>query len=385
MPTSPVGIYVAGSIAVVGAGVAFKKYVYDPHIKPIFEDMLDIWLHHTQCLTNPVAVTFNPAEEDQIQRFQQQVTSPPTPWHRYHPSRKIDTNADSDYELEREMDLLGIPEIHQEQLASPSPLSPGLTGLNPWGKSSENEARRGGKLSSALGIDLSGAFESAQSSSSAVATGVQTSFSMGSEAQRPESGSEKASGFLRQRHIGPDHDGYSGNWDPPNNSSRSMILPAMAHVVPVRAVGSHLGSPRHLERTQEREPMSTALSSPDLTESSLIDVTSFTPSARSVSSVDDREIGAALATAPLSSYSFRAHSPAFSSSSYEVLSSPPEIASMANSPHSTSASISLTTYPAIDEYDSRHARYHARDGTDRNPSHTPSDSEWTDGDLGSDV
>lgn len=353
--------------------------------------MLATWLHHTQCLTDPVGVTVNPAEQEQMQRFQNRVTSPPTPWHPYHPSRKIDTNADSDHELEREMDFLGIPEVHQDQFASPGSVSPGLKGLNPWGESSENEARRGGKLSSALGIDLSGEIDGTRSVSSAVATGVQTFHGTDLGTGRHQSRAEEAFGSLRRRHPEGDHVDDSGRWESLNNSSQYTIIPvARTQVAPVTPAAPAKATGSHVELSQEPEeqeygPVSTALSSPDLTESVLVDITSYAPSAFSVSSASDHGSCAIPASAPLSSFSTRAHSPAFSSSSYDVLSSPPAITSMANSPHSMSASISLESYPAFDEYDSRHPRYHARHLGSRNRSYTPSDSGWTDGGLGSDA
>lgn len=325
-----------------------------------------------------------------MQRFQNRLTSPPTPWHRYHPSRKIDTYADSDHELEREMDSLGIPEVHHDQFASPGSVSPGLKGLNPWGESSENEARRDGKLSSALGIDLSGETDGTRSVSSAVATVVQTSHGAGFGTERHQTRTGEASGYLRRRHPERDHvdDSDSGRWEPMNSSSQYTIIPVattpVAPAAPAKATECH-SEPSPEPEEQKTGPVSPMLSSPDLTESSLIDITSNAPSAFSVSSASDHGACASPASAPLSSFSTRAHSPAFSSSSYDVLSSPPEIASMANSPHSMSASISLESYPAFDEYDSRHPRHGARHLGSRNHSYTPSDSEWTDGDLGSDA
>lgn len=320
-----------------------------------------------------------------MRRFQDQASSPATPWHRYHPSRKIDTNADSDHELEREMDFLGIPDVHQDQFTSPGSVSPGLKGLNPWGESLENEARRGGNLASALGIDLSGEADGMPSDSSAIATGVQTSLGIGNGTVSHQSGELEAPGSLRRRHTGHDNVADSSRWTSMDNSSQYTIVPmAITHSKLPNRVETHVEPPQ-----QPGEPgceeSQTTLSSPDLTESSLIDITSYAPSAFSVSSTSDHGYDAVSISTPVSSAPTRAHSPAFSSSSYDVLSSPPGVASMANSPHSMNASISLDTYPALDEYDSHQARHHARHPASRNPSYTASDSGWTDGDVASDA
>jgi hypothetical protein len=262
-------------------------------------------------------------------------------------------------------------------------VSPSLKGLNPFEESSENEARRGGNLGSALGIDLSGEADDMASKSSAVSTGVQTTFCTVHGSGGLQTGQFESPGFLRRRHTERDHVADSGRWTSMDNSSQYTIVPvAIVHDEIATPIGNH-GESSPQPEVYQPEANTTTLSSPDLTESSLIDITEDIPSTFSESSASIHGYTASSSSLPNSSLPTRAHSPAFSSSSYDVLSSPGGIASMPSSPHSMNASISLDVYPAFDEYNTHNRRYLARHPASRNSSYPPSDSGWTDGDVSS--
>lgn len=361
-----------------------QQYVYDPHFKPIFEDMLATLRHHSQCLSDPILAIVDPMEGD-VERSGRPTHSPSTPWRRHHPSRQMDTHGPSDSELQREMDFLGITDVHEDQFASPGSVSAEFKGLNPTEEYSENEARRGGKLGSALGIDLLGEEDTKAHAVSGTTTAIEPIFGHVHDSGISHTGWMADEGHLRRRRperdiINLEKSFFTGN------SSQSTIVPVLSAAdVPLPPDDeSRASSPgaEHVEQQLGPEGGQTTLSSPMLTESSIIDITSYAPSAFSVSSASDHGDYDMPPSAFPSQFSTRMHSPAFSNSSYDVLSPPAGVASMSDSLHAMDASISLETYPPFDEYNIHYARHH----TSRAVSHASSrasDSGWTDGDLAS--
>jgi hypothetical protein len=361
-----------------------QQYVYDPHLKPMFEDMLATLRHHSQCLSDPISAIVNP-DEDEADRSQMPVPSPSTPWSRYHPSRQMGIPASSDNELQREMDFLGIPDVHEDQFASPGSVSAEFKGLNPSEDYSENEARRGGKLGSALGIDLLGEEDTKVHAVSGTTTAIEPIFGHMHDSGISHTGWMSDEGHFRRRRPERDITNLEKSFLT-GNSSQSTIVPALSVAdVPLLADSeSRASTPgtEHIEQQLGPEGGQTTLSSPTLTESSIIDVTSYAPSAFSVSSASDNGDYDMPSSAFPSHFSTRMHSPAFSNSSYEVLSPPARVASMSDSLHDMDASISLETYPPFDEYNVHYARHHTSRAVSHASSHA-SDSGWTDGDLAS--
>lgn len=56
MPLHPVPIIIGGTLALIGSGIAFKKFVYDPHLAPLLEAYLAQLVHHHRDTYEPVAV-----------------------------------------------------------------------------------------------------------------------------------------------------------------------------------------------------------------------------------------------------------------------------------------------------------------------------------------
>lgn len=352
--------------------------------------MLATFIYHSQSLSDPIGVAVDPVQREQLEDWERPFPSPPTPWHRYHPSRKIDTNENSDNELEREMDFLGIPDVHQDQFTSPGSVSAEIRGFNPVDDYCENEARRGGKLGSALGIDLSGDADVKDQEVSGITTAIDPIFGNehGSGISQSQGGRIPDEASLRRRRPERDVMGDLEKAILTANSSRSTIVPVSTtsdknyhsssieqRIPDISMVERGDAKPEHGD---DETP-----SSPDLTESSLVDITSYAPSAFSVSSPSNQGREQAHLSALPSSSSTRAHSPAFSISSYDVLSLPAEVASMPTSPHAMNASISLETYPPFDVHNIHHAR-HASRPVSHTTSSRASESGWTDGDLESD-
>lgn len=362
-----------------------RQYVYEPHLKPMFEDMLATLRHHSQCLSEPIFAIVDPDEGQSVDANGRPVLSPSTPWRRYHPSRPMGNGVPPDNELEREMDFLGIPNIHEDQFASPGSVTNDFKGLDPMEECCENDARRGGKLGSALGIDLLAGNDDEVEKVSGTTTAIDPIFGLEHDSGIFYNGWIVDEGHLRRRR--PERGVIDAEQSfLPNNSSQTTIIPVpSAADVPLPPDDDSMpGTPslEHIDRQIQPSDEGTTPLSPSLTGSSIMDVASFAPSAFSVSSASDQGNYDMPSSAFPSEFSTRMHSPAFSSSSYDVLSPPAEVASMSDSLHAMDASISLETYPPFDEYNVHYTRHN----TSRPVSHTSSqgsDSGWTDGELAS--
>jgi hypothetical protein len=362
-----------------------KQYVYDPHLKPMFEDMLATLRHHSQCLSDPIFAIVDPDERQVGDRDGRLDPGTPTPWRRYHPARHMDVEGPSDNELQREMEYLGIPDVHEDQFASPGSVSMEFKGFDPIEEYCENEARRGGRLGSALGIDLL-ACDAETEKVSGTTTAINPIFGVEHDSGICYNGWIPDEGHLRRRR--PERD----LTDPEKsflayNSSQATIVPVRSAAdVPLPPDDESMPGSPSVERVDEEiqpDQGGTALSSPNLTRSSIMDVASIAPSAFSVSSASDRGDYDMPSSAFPSEFSTRMHSPAFSSSSYDVLSPPAGVASMSNSLHDMDASVSLETYPPFDEYNVHYARHNISRAVSHASSRA-SDSGWTDGELASD-
>ncbi|KAJ9095361.1 hypothetical protein QFC19_007605 [Naganishia cerealis] len=369
----------------------------------MLEEMWATLLHHSQCLNDPVEATFDPDENEQSDRFScRQRSNEHPPWLCFTPPRQIHASGNVDERFEREIDLLQIPDEHDTQVVCPIPVIGRFKGgIHPEDELHENEARKDGNMGSAAGgVELISNVNHMGSQDSATTTGVDLLFlndgSSGTfhQARLPDDS------LLRRRR--PERRIVNGAetlslFPASSQCTIALVQTPDGNSVDTSANGrlsqdigtsAEQGPPEN----EENESYSGA-SSPELTESSLVDITSYAASAFSVSSSSDSEhvdLSHALhrrflqPSTRTSMGSARASSPAFSSSSYEILSSPGDIASMPTSPHSTNASISLDTYPPFDEYNRSTYRYMNIRPPSQNSHYTFSESSWTDGDLTSD-
>ncbi|KAJ9100615.1 hypothetical protein QFC21_003659 [Naganishia friedmannii] len=408
MSTGPMrvyAVYAVSSVAVVEAGVAFRRYVYDP-IKPLLQNMMTTVREHSPCLNDPMDDTDESDEEERLQPFsgRQPLTQQPT-WICVNPTislaSRLQSDAKQEERLEREMSLMHISDDQLDQLIFDAAVIDHSNGIHPEEEMQENEARR--DLGSTLGNDSIANVDTVMYQDSAITTSVDLSFlnegSSGTfhQTRLPEDT------FLRRRR--PEHY-VTNNVETSSllsNDSQCTIVYVPSAIRELTPARNYAGSDQGLypinaqgPQASDEDAWQSSTSSPELTDSSLVDVSSYDVSSFSESPVPGQERHIALPEALRQRFvhssigldSARGSSPAFSASSWDVLSPPEDIVSMSTSPHSMDTSIVLEPYPPFDEYNRYTIRYMNMDNDQRPlsqmsnpaPSHS-SDSSWTDGDT----
>ncbi|KAJ9127151.1 hypothetical protein QFC24_001388 [Naganishia onofrii] len=398
-------VYAVSSVAVAEAGVALKKYVYDP-IKPLLEDMMTAVRENSPCLNDPMDDTDDSDVEEQLQRCnsRKQLTQQPT-WIHVNASTSLASrlpgNAKEEESLEQEMALLRISD---NQLSAPAVTGPAEvvhSCLHAEEEIYESKARR--ESGSTLKSDSVGSMENVMSQDSAMATGVDLSFLHDGNSGTLHQTRLSEDSFLRRRRTEHYIDNNAETSSLLSNDSQSTIVYVPSGIRELTPARNHARSDQEIAMTMEQGPRDgdedswqSGNSSPELTDSSLVDVSSYNVSVFSGSPVSVREQHTALPEAlrqRLLHFSTgrdapRGSSPAFSASSWEMLTSPEDVVSMSTSPHSMDTSIVLEPYPPFDEYNRYTIRYmnmhneHLPFSQMANPAPSEiSDSGWTDGDT----
>ncbi|KAJ9122316.1 hypothetical protein QFC22_001737 [Naganishia vaughanmartiniae] len=387
-------------------------YVYDP-LKPLLEDMMTTVREHSPCLNDPMDDTDDSDQDEQFERFnrRQQLTQQPT-WNYANPSMSLASrlhgNEKEEEKLERDMSLMQISDEQFHQLVSPAVIGH-FEGFQPNEETQEeNEIRR----NSGSTLNHIDAMSQMAYQDSATTTSVDLSFfadGSGGNYIQPRLPEDN---FLRRRR--PEHN-IVNNAEASSllsNDSQCTIVYIPSSIRELTSSRSNAGPdegiiPALEEGLRYEDESHSGASSPDWTDASLVDASSYAVSSFSGSPVSNRGhmpqpdvLRQRLMDASAGQNFTRGSSPALSASSWEMLRSPEEVVPMSTSLHSMDTSIVLETYPPFDEYN----RYTIRNITignmnlnnhlhnvRRRPSSQMSnpapsevsESSWTDGDTSS--
>lgn len=358
---------------------------------------------HSACLNDPLADTDDSDEEQQLQRFNRRSQMVQQPmWICVDPTTNLASmlhcHGEREEMLEREMSLMHISDDQLDQLVLPGAVTSHTKSTYPQEGVYENEASE--DSGSTLGNQSIDNVDTLISEDSAITTSVDVSFHNDGNSGAFHQSRLPEDSFLRRRR--PEHNIAETSSLLSNDSQCTIIYvpSAIRELTPARnSFGfdqSITAAPDQDSQEGNQEVCQSGSSSPELTDSSLVDVSSNAVSSFSGSPAGARgqhiALPEALRQRLLDSASnrdtVRGSSPASSASSWEILSSPEDIVSMSTSPHSMDTSIVLEPYPPFDEYNRYTIRYMNMNAigqpvgqmSDPPPSEF-SDSGWTEGDT----